>query len=176
MHSIGQYTAQLYTVRRPGKTRVALEKPCMTRVRDLLLDSQMTSNDRTVNLEAFEIRCPFRHCAVAPYLYYRCTLMIPFSRTIFVLIVSREDSSRPPGSAARTPLRISYFSLFLRQVDLASARESLCRGLGSRWFMEWFHRNALVTHIQHGQVFSAARQLKDYAVARFRFHQRARQR
>src|SRR5213593_4075238 len=29
---------------------------------------------------------------------------------------------------------------------LASARESLCRGLGSRWFTERFHRNALVTH------------------------------
>jgi phytoene/squalene synthetase len=46
---------------------------------------------------------------------------------------------------------------------LASARESLCRGLGSRWFTERFHRNALVTHFQHGQVFCAARRLENYA-------------
>src|SRR5712675_1904011 len=59
---------------------------------------------------------------------------------------------------------------------LASARESLCRGLGSRWFTERFHRNALVTHFQHGQIFCTARQLKDYAVTRCRLHQRAPQR
>src|ERR1700686_1697066 len=59
---------------------------------------------------------------------------------------------------------------------LASARESLCRGFGSRWFTERFHRNALVTHFQHGQVFCAARRLENYAVARCRLHQRAPQR
>src|SRR2546421_3235013 len=59
---------------------------------------------------------------------------------------------------------------------LASTRESLCRGLGSRWFTERFHRNGLVTHFQHGQVFCTARQLKDYAVTRCRLHQRAPQR
>jgi len=32
------------------------------------------------------------------------------------------------------------------------------------WFTERFHRNALVAHFQHGQVFCTARQLKDYAV------------
>ena len=67
-------------------------------------------------------------------------------------------------------------SLNLRQVDLASALESFCRGLGSSWFTERFHRNALVTHFQHGQVFCTARQLKDYAVTRCRLHQRAPQR
>src|SRR6478609_10746151 len=61
-------------------------------------------------------------------------------------------------------------------MDLASARESLCRGLGSRWFTERFHRNALVTHFQHGQVFCAARSLENYAIARCRLHQRAPQR
>ena len=45
---------------------------------------------------------------------------------------------------------------------LVSASESLCRGLGSMWFTERFHRNALVTHFQHCQVFSTARHLKDY--------------
>src|SRR6202011_4556118 len=59
---------------------------------------------------------------------------------------------------------------------IGSARASLCRGLGSRWFTERFHRNALVTHFQHGQVFCTARQLKDYAVTRCRLHQRAPQR
>ena len=59
---------------------------------------------------------------------------------------------------------------------LASARESLSRGLGSRWFTKRFHRNALVTHLQHGQVFCAARRLENYAVARCRLHQRAPQR
>src|SRR6202162_1755135 len=58
---------------------------------------------------------------------------------------------------------------------LASASESLCRGLGSRWFTERFHRNALVTHFQHRQAFCTARQLKDYAVTRCRLHQRAPQ-
>jgi AIPR protein len=61
-------------------------------------------------------------------------------------------------------------------VDLASARESLCKGLGSRWFTERFHRNALVAYFQHGQVFCTAGQLKDYAVTRRRLHQRAPQR
>src|ERR1019366_7317814 len=78
-------------------------------------------------------------------------------------------------------LRSSLFHHLYRFVSfssggLASARESLCRGLGSRWFMERFHKNALVTHFQHGQVFCAARQLKDYAVTRCRLHQRAPQR
>src|SRR5438552_2089373 len=59
---------------------------------------------------------------------------------------------------------------------IGSASESLCRGLGSRWVTERFHRNALVTHFQHGQVFCTARQLKDYAVTRCRLHQRASQR
>src|SRR5258705_12065572 len=76
----------------------------------------------------------------------------------------------------RTPFADTLISLFLRQVDLASANESLCRSLGSRWFTERFHRNALVTHFQHGQVFCTARQLKDYPVTRYRLHQRAPQR
>ena len=59
---------------------------------------------------------------------------------------------------------------------LASARESLCRGLGSRWFTERFHGNALVTHFQHGQVFCTARRLENHAVARCRLRQRAPQR
>src|SRR5207248_2218976 len=59
---------------------------------------------------------------------------------------------------------------------LASARESLCRGLGSRWFTERFHRNALVAHFKHGQVFCAARGLENHAIARCRLYQRAPQR
>src|SRR5881227_1754604 len=59
---------------------------------------------------------------------------------------------------------------------LAAARELLCRGLGSRWFTERFHRNALVTDFQHPQVFCTARRLENYAVARRRLHQRAPQR
>ena len=49
---------------------------------------------------------------------------------------------------------------------LMSARESFCRGFGSRWFTERFHRNALVTHFQHGQVFCTARRLENYTIAR----------
>src|SRR6266478_6329052 len=59
---------------------------------------------------------------------------------------------------------------------LASARESLCRGFGAKWFTERFHKNALVTHFHHVQVFCTARRLEDYAVARCRLHQRAPQR
>src|SRR5271156_5913829 len=81
------------------------------------------------------------------------------------------------GAATRTATKLwndpEYNNL---RNGLASARESLCRGLGSRWFTERFHRNALVTHFQHGQGFCTARQLKDYAVTRCRLHQRARQR
>lgn len=64
----------------------------------------------------------------------------------------------------------------LRSGGLSSARRSLCRGLGSRRFTERLHRNALVRHFQHRQVFCAARRLKDYAVTRRRLHQRAPQR
>ena len=84
--------------------------------------------------------------------------------------------TRPHGNATPHPVADKLISLFLRHVDLASARESLCRGLGSSWFTERFHRNALVTHFQHDQIFCAARQLKDYAVTRCRLHQRAPQR
>jgi hypothetical protein len=59
---------------------------------------------------------------------------------------------------------------------LASARESLCRGLGSSRFTERFHRNALVPHFQHSKVFCTTRQLEHYAVTRFRLHQCAPQR
>ena len=59
---------------------------------------------------------------------------------------------------------------------IGSARKTLCRGLGSRWFPERFHRNSLVTHFQHGQVCSAVWCLENYAIARCRLHQRAAQR
>jgi hypothetical protein len=113
---------------------------------------------------------------VALYLYYCAVRLLSYYVVHFYLIVSREDWSRPPGSEAPHPIADKLISLLLRQVDLASASESLCRGLGSRWFTEWFHRNALVAHFQHGQVFCTARQLKDYAVTRCRLHQRAPQR
>src|SRR5262245_37996846 len=54
--------------------------------------------------------------------------------------------------------------------------EFLCPGLGSRWFTERFHRNALVTHFLDDQVFCTARRLQSYSVARCRLHQRAPQR
>src|SRR5215470_2803703 len=75
-----------------------------------------------------------------------------------------ETIASSSATGSRADLRTS-------SAGLASARESLCRGLGSRWFTERFHRNALVTHFQHGQVFCAARRLENYAVARCRFHQ-----
>ena len=56
-----------------------------------------------------------------------------------------------------------------------SAREFLCRGRGSRWFTERFHRNSLVPHFQQGQVFCTARRFDNYAVARRRLHQPASQ-
>src|SRR5205809_4719879 len=78
-------------------------------------------------------------------------------------------------------LRSSLFHHLCRFVSfslggLVSARESLCRGLGSRWFTERFHRNALVAHFKHGQVFCAARGVENHAIARCRLHQRAPQR
>src|ERR1700719_2404395 len=80
------------------------------------------------------------------------------------------------GAATRTATKLwndpEYNNL---RSGLVSARESLCRGLGARWFTERFHRNALVTHVQHGQVFCTARRLQNYAVARCRLHQRAPQ-
>ena len=97
----------------------------------------------------------------------------PFMRTLLISCrLQKADSAL---------LRSSFFHYLCRFVsfssgELASARVSLCRGLGSRWFTERFHSNALVTHFQHGQVFCTARQLKDYAVTRCRLHQRAPQR
>jgi len=78
-------------------------------------------------------------------------------------------------------LRSSLFHHLCRFVSFssggsASARESLSRGLGSRWFTEGFNRNALVTDFQHGQVFCAAGRFENYAVTRCRLHQRAPQR
>ena len=49
--------------------------------------------------------------------------------------------------------------------SLTSAGRSLCRDLGSRWFSERFHRNALVIDFQHGQVRGTARRLENDAVA-----------
>jgi len=96
-------------------------------------------------------------------------------RTICVTERVPPDFS-PAGRGSPRQGAISSSTLtFLGQVDLASARESLCRGLRSRWFTERFHRNALVTHFQHGQAFYTARQWKDYAVPRCRLHQRAPQ-
>src|SRR5260370_204875 len=111
---------------------------------------------------------------VALYLYYCAVLLLSYYVVPFLsYCVERGLVPRAWKCGPRTPLQIKLISLFLRQVDLASASESLCRGLGSRWFTERFHRNALVTHFQHGQVFCTARQLKDYAVTRCRLHQRA---
>src|SRR5579864_4152644 len=72
--------------------------------------------------------------------------------------------------------RVTYLDEGIWSGGLASARVPLCRGLGPGWFTERFHRNALVTHFQHGQVFCAARRLENYAVARCRLHQCAPQR
>ena len=78
-------------------------------------------------------------------------------------------------------LRWSLFNHLCRSVSsssggLTSARESLCRGLGSRGFTERFYANAPVTHFQHGKFFCTARSLENYAVALCRLHQRAPQR
>jgi hypothetical protein len=93
--------------------------------------------------------------------------------------ISRSKHLEFGGRAAWIPARdrrIHRVVPLRAKGGLASAREFLCRGLGSRWFTERFHRNALVTHFQHGQVFCTARRLENYAVARFRLHQRAPQR
>src|SRR5439155_10190344 len=58
--------------------------------------------------------------------------------------------------------------------SIVGGGELLCRGLGSRWFTERFHGNALVTDFQDDQVFHAARRLKNHAVARCGLDQRAR--
>jgi hypothetical protein len=93
----------------------------------------------------------------------------------------RLKTARGSARGVRCQLLRSLFHYLCRFVSsspggLASARESLCRCLGSRWFTERFHRNALVTHFQHVQVFCTARRLENYAVARCRLHQRAPQR
>src|SRR3984893_5619321 len=85
--------------------------------------------------------------------------------------------SKADGALLRAPLfhHLCCFVSFSSGGSV-SARESLCRGLGSRWFTERFHRNALVTHFQHGQVCCTARRLENYAITRCRLHQRAPQR
>src|SRR5436305_13238076 len=89
-------------------------------------------------------------------------------------------SCRLPKAIARYYGRRSFTTCAVASLSssggLASARELLRRGLGSRWFTERFHRNALVTDFQHGQVFCTAGRLENYAVARCRLHQRSPQR
>src|SRR6266566_5662225 len=130
----------------------------------------------TVFLQASRFRVSIIRLCCAVFILLRCTVIILLRCTIFILLCRERTGSRPPGSAAPHPVADKLSSLFPRQVDLASASESLCRGLGSRWFTERFHGNALVTHFQHGQVFCAARRLENYAVARCRLHQRVPQR
>src|ERR1700679_2548218 len=62
----------------------------------------------------------------------------------------KKTRARLPRTATRLWNDPEYNNL---RVGLASAGEALCRGLGSGWFTERFHRNTLVTHFQHGQVF-----------------------
>jgi hypothetical protein len=112
------------------------------------------------------LRCIY---TIALYRYYPITLYIFYLNCV-------ERGLVPPGSAAPHPVADKVISAVSSSGGFASARESLCRGLRSRWFTERFHSNALVTHFQHSQVFRTARQLKDYAVTRCRLHQRAPQR
>ena len=123
--------------------------------------SPMTSNTEVV---AVQSRLLDRDSSVAAS---------AFMKTQLISVACQKPIARYYGRRFFTTCAVS--SLF-RQVDLASARKSLCRGLGSGWFTERFHGNALVAHFQHGQVFCAARQLKGYAVTRCRLHQRAPQR
>src|ERR1700737_2837473 len=81
----------------------------------------------------------------ALYLYDCAVCLLSYYVVPFLSYCVERGLSRPPGSAAPHPVADKLISLFLRQGDLASASESLCRGLGSRWFTERFHRNALVT-------------------------------
>jgi hypothetical protein len=76
---------------------------------------------------------------------------------------------------------IEVFSFTIRRIVSSSSGElrrggPFAEGLGSRWFTERFHRNGLVTHFEHGQVFCPARRFENYAVTRCRLHQRAPQR
>jgi hypothetical protein len=102
------------------------------------------SNGTCIDLHDCAVRL-LSYC-VAPFLSY-CVETGPWSAL---------------GIAARTPLQIDSAllrsSLFqhlcsfvsFSSGELASASQSLCRGLGSRWFTERFHSNALVTPFQHG--------------------------
>jgi hypothetical protein len=81
-----------------------------------------------------------------------------------------------PRARTRTVHEGSGTPRCLSSGGLPSANNSLSRRLRSGRLTERFHINALVTHFQYGQIFCAARHVEDYAVARFRLHQRARQR
>src|ERR1700722_20561838 len=82
----------------------------------------------------------------------------------------------PVRSAAElSPSSWGQEAKVVQMAQLAWARESLCRGLGSGWFTERFYRNALVTHFQHRQVFCPARRLENHAVTCCGLHQRAPQ-
>jgi hypothetical protein len=87
-----------------------------------------------------------------------------------LLSLAKADSAPSRSSLFHHPCRIVSSSSGERR------REALCGGLGSRRFTERFHRNALVTHFQHHQVFCPARRLENYVITRCRLHQRAPQR
>src|SRR2546425_3510581 len=93
----------------------------------------------------------------------------------------RRTSATPAAATSATyasdgvawNFQVPHRLTFVRSIGLGG--ELLCRGLGSRWFTERFHGNALVTHLQDDQVFRAARRVQNHAVARCGLHQRARQ-
>src|SRR5260370_3039410 len=93
---------------------------------------------------------PIRLCC-AIFILLRCTVIILLRCTIFILLCRERTGParlevRPPH-----PVADKLISLFLRQVDLASASESLCRGLGSWWVTARFHRKSCLKEFQAGR-------------------------
>src|SRR4029077_16143500 len=64
---------------------------------------------------------------------------------------------------------------YIENQNALAAGPGLRRGLGPRWFAERLHGDALISHFEDFQCLRTARRVQYHAVARPRFHQRARQ-
>src|SRR5436190_14917962 len=86
----------------------------------------------------------------------------PYTRALLTRIrIIVEQTALRWARNVHVPLSLTFVS------RIASASESLSRGLGSKWFTERFHGYALVRHFQHRQVCRTARRFENYAIARF---------
>jgi hypothetical protein len=92
--------------------RSLLSTACRPRIDLACLRAKLSDKRQGLARQSF-FHQPRSDCTV--FILLRCTLIILFRRTIFISIVSRENWSRPPGSATPHLVEDKLMSAFLRQ-------------------------------------------------------------